>query len=245
MADVIPFDPWAALRLATRARIGLGRAGDAQPTTALLDFELAHAQARDAVQTIIDSERLLGDLPTHPIVRVSSRAGGRQSYLRHPDLGRCLSDDRRALLQPGEWDVVFVIADGLSAQAVNDHAAATLQECWPLLQGWRIAPIVIAEQARVALGDDIAASLNARMVVVLIGERPGLSVANSLGIYLTWQPFVGRKDSDRNCISNIHGNGLSPAEAARKIIWLMTEARRRGLTGIALKEEADGGVFLP
>jgi ethanolamine ammonia-lyase small subunit len=135
-------------------------------------------------------------------------------------------------------DIAFIIADGLSSAAVNDHAALTLRACLERLPEWKIAPIVVAAQARVALGDEICVLLNAKLCVVLIGERPGLSVANSLGIYLTWQPRIGHRDADRNCISNIHADGLSYEHAAQKLCWLLSEARRRRLSGIALKEDA-------
>lgn len=239
MASVVELDPWAKFRLSTRARIGLGRSGDAMPTDALLDFQLAHAQARDAVHGRVDFEALAAGLPDeHPVITVTSAAADRITYLRRPDLGRRLSEASHAALTAGDWDAAFVIADGLSAAAVTDHAVPTVTACLERLSGWKIAPIVLAQQARVAIGDDIAARLGARLVVVLIGERPGLSVANSLGMYLTWAPKVGRKDSERNCISNVHADGLSYTDAAAKAVWLMTEARRRQLTGIDLKEEA-------
>jgi ethanolamine ammonia-lyase small subunit len=153
-----------------------------------------------------------------------------------------LDDASRNLLQrqyaPVPWDVVFVIADGLSSAAVADHAAATLAACAQRLDGWKLAPIVLATGARVALGDEISVLLNTDLCVVLIGERPGLSVANSLGIYVTWQPRIGHRDADRNCISNIHTDGLSFDQAANKVFWLLSQARRRRLTGTGLKEEA-------
>jgi ethanolamine ammonia-lyase small subunit len=251
MTNLVDLDPWARFRLATRARIGLGRAGDGLPTTALLDFQQAHALARDAVHGRVDFAALAAQLAPLPTLRVRSAAADRTTYLRRPDLGRRLDPDGAAALTLGAWDVAFVIGDGLSAAAVTDHAVPTIRAVLERLHGWTVAPIVLAEQARVALGDDVGARLGARMVAVLIGERPGLSVANSLGIYLTWEPRVGRRDSERNCISNIHADGLSYAQAADKLVWLMTEARARRLTGVDLKEEAgalggpDAAVPLP
>ncbi len=247
MDEIIPAeappDPWARFREATRARIGLERCGDSLSTAALLEFQLAHASARDAVHGVAEFDRIAAAIPGRSI-RVRSAASDRAVYLRRPDLGRQLNEQSRRLLE-GEavqeaYDVAFVIADGLSSAAVNDHATAMMAACLTLLPGWRVAPIVLAEQARVALGDEVCRLLNAELCVVLIGERPGLTVANSLGLYLTWQPGIGVKDSDRNCISNIHEHGLSYEHAARTLTWLMGEARQRRLTGIALKEDAAG-----
>jgi len=239
----LPPDPWARFRAATPARIGLDRCGDGLSTSALLDFQLAHADARDAVQGVVDFERLAAELKSkRPVMRVHSGARDRTTYLRRPDLGRRLDGDSRALLEQARsdeaYDVVFVIGDGLSSAAINDHAIPTLEACLDLIPSWNVAPIVLAEQARVALGDEVCVALNARLCAVLIGERPGLSVANSLGIYLTWSPRVGHRDADRNCISNIHATGLSYAIAAEKLTWLMSQARRLGLTGVGLKEDA-------
>jgi ethanolamine ammonia-lyase small subunit len=232
-------DPWERFRAATRARIGLGRSGDALPTKALLDFQAAHARARDAVHGAVDFDALAVQLG-HPAIRLHSAAPDRASYLRRPDLGRRLdaaSRETLAGLLAEPSDVVFIVADGLST-AVQRHALPLLRECLPELPDWRIAPIVLASQARVALGDEIGAGLKASLSVMLIGERPGLSVADSLGLYLTWDPKPGRTDSERNCLSNIHEAGLSYRQAAARLVWLMTEARRRRLSGIALKDEA-------
>jgi len=243
-------DPWAALRAATPARIGLERCGDGLPTQSLLDFQLAHARARDAVHGAVDFAALAARIePLLPVLRVKSAVPDRAAYLRRPDLGRRLAPDSRALLQGDgvrqRVDAVFVIADGLSAAAVETQAAPLLECCLALLpHDWALAPAVLAEQARVGLGDEICALLNADLCAVLIGERPGLSAADSLGVYLTWRPSPGHKDSDRNCLSNIHGRGLSIDQAAAKLVWLMTEARRRQVTGIALKENA-GAAALP
>jgi ethanolamine ammonia-lyase small subunit len=237
-------DPWARFRAATPARIGLARCGDGLSTDALLDFQLAHAHARDAVHGRVDFDRLAALIaPERSVIRVHSGARDRAAYLRRPDLGRRLDSDSLAGLDLARgdqaFDAVFVICDGLSADAVNRHAVPTLKATLDLIPTWTVAPIVLAEQARVALGDEVCVRLNAKLCVVLIGERPGLSVADSLGVYLTWAPRIGHRDGDRNCISNIHANGLSYAVAAKKLVWLMTQARRLGLTGVGLKEDAD------
>lgn len=229
-------DPWIALRATTRARIGLGRTGDALPIREILEFQLAHARARDAVHTPLDTAAIAKAIAPLASVIVASRAIDRDTYLRRPDLGRQLDPTCRDLLS-GTWDAVFVIADGLSPVAVQRHAAPLLRACLARLQGWSVAPIVIATRARVALGDEIGALLQAQLCAVLIGERPGLSAADSLGVYLTYQPRIGRRDSERNCISNIHADGLSYGAAADMLAWLMTEARHRKLTGVDLKDD--------
>jgi ethanolamine ammonia-lyase small subunit len=227
-------DPWASLRATTRARIGLGRTGDALPIRDVLEFQLAHARARDAVHTPLDKEAIVAALAPRPVAIVCSRAAARGDYLRRPDLGRRLDP---ACALPGEpCDAVFVIADGLSPIGVQLHAVPFLAACLSRLPDWSVS-VVIATQARVALGDEIGAALQADLCAVLIGERPGLSVATSLGVYLTYQPRIGRLDSERNCISNIHADGLSYDAAADMLAWLMTEARRRKLTGVALKDD--------
>ncbi len=232
-------DPlWRRFQARTRARIGLGRTGSALPTARLLEFQLAYAEARDAVLAAADFDAIAAALRPRASCRVRSLAPDRASYLRRPDLGRRARPDDLDALPEGAFDVVFVIADGLSARAVEAHAAALLAVLVPRLDSWRIAPIVLAEQGRVALGDDIGAALQAQFAVVLIGERPGLSVPDSLGIYLTHEPRVGRRDSERNCISNIHADGLGIAAAADKLEWLLTQARHLRLTGIGLKEDA-------
>jgi len=231
-------DPWSMLRRHTAARIGLGRAGDSVPTPRLLEFELAHARARDAVHAPIDFDAVRAELGELDTIAVHSAAPDRAIYLQRPDLGRRLDPDSPRLLERDEYDLAFVIADGLSARAVHDHSAPTLQAVLERLDGWRIAPVVLATQSRVALGDEIGERLGARLVAVLIGERPGLSAADSLGIYLTAHPRVGRRDSERNCISNIHPpDGLGYRSAAQKLVLLMSEARRLGITGVALKED--------
>ncbi|HTR36531.1 MAG TPA: ethanolamine ammonia-lyase subunit EutC [Bryobacteraceae bacterium] len=229
------------LRDFTTARVGLGRAGHSVPTRELLDFQLAHARARDAVHLALDVRSLVAELKQKGIepVTVASAAAGRGVYLRRPDLGRRLSTGSRDKLTAmhGEYDAAFVIADGLSALAVHRHAAALLETVLAGL-GWRIAPVVIVEQGRVAIGDEIGELLGAKLAVVLIGERPGLSSPDSLGVYLTWEPKLGRTDAERNCISNIRAEGLSYAAAAHKLLFLMNEARRRKLSGVQLKEDA-------
>ncbi len=232
-------DPWDRFRAATPARINPGRSGDALPTAALLQFQADHARARDAVHGKVDFAALARQLAPKPVLCVNSRAGDRPAYLRRPDLGRRLDESCAARLPAGDWDLLFVIADGLSAQAVTSHAVPTIEACLALLPGWAVAPVVLAGQARVALGDEIGERMGARLVVVLIGERPGLSVADSLGIYLTYAPMVGRKDAERNCISNIHAAGLGYPAAAAKLAWLAGQARLRRLTGVELKEDAE------
>lgn len=235
-------DPWSALRAATSARVGLGRSGDAAPLRAVLDFQQAHAAARDAVHAPLDVDALEAALRPYPVVRVRSAAPDRAAYLRRPDLGRVLNSDPHPALHPGETrpDLVLVVADGLSATAVQAHAPAVVHACMARLRDWNVAPVVVATQARVALGDDVGERMGARLCAVLIGERPGLSVADSLGIYLTFEPRRGRRDSERNCISNIHARGgLAYDLAADKLAWLLREALRRGITGVGLKDEAD------
>ena len=228
-------DPWALLRQATRARIGLGRAGDAMKIGDVLDFQFAHAMARDAVHAKLDVATLKAAFPE--ALEVQSAAKDREVYLRRPDLGRSLAAACEETLPKGDYDAVIVIGDGLSATAVMQNAVPVAQALLARLGGMKLAPLVIATQARVALGDDIGAALGAKLVVMLIGERPGLTVSDSLGIYLTFDPKRGTPDSARNCISNVHGQGGLSAEAAADMLaWLMREALRRGLTGVGLKE---------
>jgi ethanolamine ammonia-lyase small subunit len=229
-----PSDPFALLRRLTPARIGLGRVGSGLPTAALLDFQFAHANAREAVATRLDAEALVAQLGW-PSLILDSAAPDRETYLRRPDLGRRLSPDATPLPR-GDHDLAIVIADGLSAAAAQAHAAEVAQALVASLGGWRIAPATIVRQGRVAIGDEIGERLGARAVVVLIGERPGLSAADSLGAYVTWAPRTGRLDSERNCVSNVRPDGLAPQAAARKIAWLLGEARRLGFTGVELKD---------
>lgn len=234
-------DIWARWRGVTNARIGLGRSGDALPTKPLLEFQAAHSRARDAVHGAADFAALAAALAPHPTIELHSQATDRTTYLRRPDLGRRLADDSN--LPSGPWDVAFVVADGLSARAVDVQAMPVLRHAFDKLKDWRIAPVALVRQGRVAIGDEIGAAMNAATVAVLIGERPGLSVADSMGIYVTWAPRLGRTDAERNCISNIHAAGMPADQAAALLVWLLTEARRRKLTGVSLK--VDPAAVLP
>ncbi len=235
---------WQRLRQFTNARIGLGRVGDALPTKAHLGFQQDHALARDAVHAQVDFATIAAALaPEFPqSIRLKSAALDRATYLKRPDLGRTLHVDSRQHLtelptQP--YTVALVVADGLSAVAIERHAAPLLQLLKPKLTelGWSLAPLVLVEQGRVAIGDEIGELLRAELVVILIGERPGLSVADSVGIYLTYAPQRGRNDAERNCISNIHPQGLSYAAASELLIYLLVQARQRRLTGVGLKDD--------
>ncbi len=219
-------DSWIDLRDLTAARIALGRAGHSLPTAELLAFQLAHAKARDAVHHPFDPLAFDG-------VVLKSAARDRATYLRRPDLGRRLDPSSASRLTPGEYDAVIVIADGLSATAVHRQAPVVLEHLLRELDGWKLAPLCIVEQGRVAIGDEIGERLNAKLAVILIGERPGLSSPDSLGAYLTWSPRVGRTDAERNCVSNIRPEGLEPKLAAQRIAQLMRTARDRQLTGVA------------
>jgi ethanolamine ammonia-lyase small subunit len=238
------------LRELTPARVGLGRAGASMTTDALLAFTLDHARARDAVHTAFDVPRLLAGLAGLGLQasQVSSQAGNRRDYLRRPDLGRMLDQaSSRALagLGRGAGDLAIVIGDGLSPAAVNIHAVELVRHLGTRLTevGIGLGNVVIASGARVALGDEIGAALGARMVAMLIGERPGLSAPDSLGAYLTFAPRIGLTDAERNCVSNIHGAGLGYDEAAFKIAWLVREGLKRQVTGVALKDESGAGLL--
>jgi ethanolamine ammonia-lyase small subunit len=245
MIDDLPEQkkPWAALRAHTSARIGLGRSGASLTTSALLDFQLAHARARDAVAAPLDAARLAAECGGLglPVITVASAADSKQQYLMRPDFGRCLAENARATLAPyaARYDVVFVISDGLSALAVQAHAQPLLARLLPLLPAWQIAPLVIVRHGRVAIGDAVAKALNADCVVVLIGERPGLSAPDSMGAYLTWRPGTDTTDADRNCISNIRPGGIGYADAAFKVAHLLAAMRARGLSGVRLKDDSD------
>ncbi|MDQ1047294.1 ethanolamine ammonia-lyase subunit EutC [Streptomyces sp. V4I2] len=233
---------WATLRRHTQARIGLGRAGSGLPTRHRLELQAAHAAARDAVHSPFDPDTVAAALTGTPTVRVRSAAPDRLTYLQRPDLGRRLDATDRAHLPSGEWDLVFVVADGLSSRAVHEHAAAMVRATTARLPaGTRVAPVVLAEQARVALGDDVAHAMGAATVVVLVGERPGMSAADSLGAYLTYGPKPGvTTDADRNCLSNIRPPlGLTYETAAAKLAALLKGARELGRSGVALKDESD------
>ena len=236
------------LRELTPARVGLGRSGVSMPTRALLEFTLDHARARDAVHAAFDVPAIIHGLSGLGLeaLQVSSRAGNRKEYLRRPDLGRKLdqpSQDLLASRSAGSCQLAIVIGDGLSPTAVNVHAVELVRHLMARLaiDCIEIGHSVVASGARVALGDEIGAMLSARMVLMLIGERPGLSAPDSLGAYLTFGPRSGLTDAMRNCVSNIHGAGLNYDEAAFKIAWLVREGLRREITGVALKDESGGG----
>jgi len=251
-------NPWAALRQFTDARIALGRAGVSLPTAAHLAFQLAHAKARDAVHLALDVAQLTSTLNASlndqqaPCLTLHSAAADRPAYLQRPDLGRRLDAASRDALDalkppaqapsPRPYDLAFVVVDGLSALAIEQNAAPFLR----ILQGriaaenWSVAPICIVEQGRVAIGDEVAERLGAKAVVVLIGERPGLSSPDSMGLYLTWMPRVGLLDASRNCISNVRPAGLGFDEAAYKLHYLLSQARQRQLSGVELKDETGG-----
>jgi ethanolamine ammonia-lyase small subunit len=244
--DLVTTNPWQALRQFTDARIALGRSGVSLPTNAHLAFQLAHAQARDAVHLALDASRLAHDIG-QPCLLLHSAAADRLTYLQRPDLGRQLDTDSRAQLQPGQHDLAFVLADGLSAHAIMQNAAPflALALARAAAENWSVAPLCIVEQGRVAIGDEIAERLGAQMVVVLIGERPGLSAPDSMGLYLTWQPRAGMTDANRNCISNVRPAGLRYDEAADTLQDLLTQAFRRRLSGVALKDETGAAAALP
>ncbi|MEI7464910.1 MAG: ethanolamine ammonia-lyase subunit EutC [Burkholderiales bacterium] len=257
-ASSVVTNPWSVLRRFTPARIGLGRSGVSLPTSAQLDFQLAHAQARDAVHRPLEVASLCADIEAlgFATVPLHSAATTRAMYLQRPDLGRQLGTESRLRLEAlrverhaqgvCSHDLAFAVVDGLSALAVQRHAAPLLAQLLALLKpsgseelpGWSIAPVAVVEQGRVAVGDDIGELLDSRIVVVLIGERPGLSSPDSLGLYLTWAPRRGRNDAERNCISNVRPEGLSYRDAAAKLVYLLEQARSRKLTGVGLKDES-------
>lgn len=227
-------DLWGRLRQATDARIGLGRSGGALPTKPMLALQYAHALARDAVHAPLDVEPIVAALGDLPSLVVGSQAVG--AYLTRPDLGRKLVSADAERLAPSNADLAIVLGDGLSAGAVAESGPPLVHALLARLSGWTAAPVAIARQARVALGDEIGARLGVQVVVVLIGERPGLSAPASLGAYITWNPEVGRTDAERNCVSNIRPTGLSVEDAAGRIAWLVDAARRLRLTGVGLKD---------
>ncbi|WP_324690133.1 ethanolamine ammonia-lyase subunit EutC [Cobetia sp. D5] len=259
---IVTPNPWQRLGQFTDARIGLGRAGISLPTNRSLEFQLAHARAQDAVHLPLEIPRLIEDLNqvaalanAPQIQRLHSRAVDRTTYLQRPDYGRRLDEDSRQQLsaldaQPA--DLAIVVVDGLSSLAVQNNAAPfiaalleSLAEDGP--DAWSLAPISVVEQGRVAIGDEVGELLNARAVLVMVGERPGLSSPDSLGLYLTWQPRVGLSDASRNCISNVRPAGLDFAMAAERLHYLLREARKLGLTGVGLKDRSgetalDGGT---
>ncbi|MGE1152160.1 ethanolamine ammonia-lyase subunit EutC [Pseudomonas kitaguniensis] len=244
----LPENPWLQLRRLTPARIALGRTGTSIPTSAQLDFQFAHAQARDAVHLPFDAAGLGSQLAERgrDSLLLRSAALDRHSYLQRPDLGRRLSDEAAQRLRdyaaanPGGVDLAVVVADGLSALAVHKHTLAflTRMEEQTHAEGWSLSPVILVEQGRVAVADEIGQLLGAKMVVILIGERPGLSSPDSLGLYFTYNPKVGLTDAYRNCISNVRLEGLSYGMAAHRLLYLMREACRRQLSGVNLKDEA-------
>jgi ethanolamine ammonia-lyase small subunit len=245
---VDPQNPWLNLRNLTPARIALGRTGTSLPTSAQLDFQYAHAQARDAVHLAFDHEGIRAQLTERgrESLLLHSAASDRNSYLQRPDLGRRLDESSVQILEdyaaanPGGVDLAIVVADGLSALAVHRHTLpflARLEE-QTAADGWSTSPVILVEQGRVAVADEVAQRLGAKMSMILIGERPGLSSPDSLGLYFTYNPKVGLTDAYRNCISNVRLEGLSYGMAAHRLIYLMREACRRQLSGVNLKDEA-------
>ncbi|RJG12146.1 ethanolamine ammonia-lyase subunit EutC [Pseudomonas cavernicola] len=242
-------NPWQELRRLTPARIALGRAGTSLPTDVQLDFQYAHAQARDAVHLPFDHPGLSAQLAERgrASLLLHSAASDRHSYLQRPDLGRRLNAASAQQLRdyaqatPGGVDLAIVVADGLSALAVHRHTLPFLarMEEQALTEGWSLSPVILVEQGRVAVADEVGELLGARMVVILIGERPGLSSPDSLGLYFTYAPKVGLTDAYRNCISNVRLEGLSYGMAAHRLLYLMREACRRQLSGVNLKDEAE------
>ncbi|WP_124368497.1 ethanolamine ammonia-lyase subunit EutC [Pseudomonas sp. R1-43-08] len=244
----LPDNPWLQLRRLTPARIALGRTGTSIPTNAQLDFQLAHAQARDAVHLPFDHQALSRQFAERDrdSLLLHSAATDRHMYLQRPDLGRRLSDESAQTLRdyaaahPDGVDLAIVVADGLSALAVHKHTAPFLTrlEEQTHAEGWSLSPVILVEQGRVAVADEIGQLLGAKMAVILIGERPGLSSPDSLGLYFTYNPKVGLTDAYRNCISNVRLEGLSYGMAAHRLLYLMREACRRQLSGVHLKDEA-------
>lgn len=238
-------DPWRGLVRFTPARIGLGRTGISLPTARALEFQAAHAAARTAVHAAFDAEAMAAQLANRfpGSLVVESRAETRAVYLQRPDLGRRLSDasaERLAAAASTQApDVAIIICDGLSALAVERNATRFLSAFTPRAQrqGWTLAPLVLATQARVALGDEVGELLRARLALLLIGERPGLSAADSLGLYITHGPRLGLTDADRNCVSNVRDGGLAHPDAAYRAEYLIAEALKRGLSGVALKDD--------
>lgn len=259
---VVTDNPWRRLRAFTDARIALGRAGVSLPTAELLAFQLDHARAQDAVHLPLDVAALgqqLSEARVRPEFRsplvLHSQAVDRMTYLQRPDLGRRLDEaSRQRLLEQRRdapvdqpHDLAVVIVDGLSSRAIQDNALPLLQVLSRCLdddtQCWRLAPLTLVEQGRVAVGDEVGEQLNANAVLVMVGERPGLSSPDSLGLYLTWGPRVGLTDANRNCISNVRPAGLKPADAGQRLMYLLTESRRRKLSGVQLKDRTDDNII--
>jgi ethanolamine ammonia-lyase small subunit len=246
MPPPVTEDLWKSLSRMTRARIALGRAGASLPTQEVLKFSFDHARARDAVHTPFDRDKIAAEARGlgFETLFVESAAPDRATYLRRPDWGRSLSSASRSLLinrENAACDLAIIVADGLSATAVHNQTAPLLAAFRPYIAraAWRAPAIAIANQARVALGDEIGQLLKAKAAIVLVGERPGLSSPDSLGVYITFDPKPGRNDGERNCISNIRYDGLAHDLAAFKLAWLVGEALKRELSGVALKDESD------
>lgn len=256
-SPIVVENPWERLNAFTDARIGLGRAGVSLPTSKLLAFQLAHAQAQDAVHCPLDVEALATELTdtlglTFSPIHLHSHAQDRAMYLQRPDYGRRLNDETREYLHQAaasqqRYDLAVVIVDGLSALGVQQNSAPFLSALYQTLDSdatdWQLAPLTIVEQGRVAIGDEIGALLNADAVLVMIGERPGLSSPDSLGLYMTWAPEPGLKDDRRNCVSNVRPAGLKAEEAARRLVLLLSDARQRKLSGVQLKDRSDDDVL--
>jgi ethanolamine ammonia-lyase small subunit len=237
--DPAPHPAWTTLRTLTAARIGLARSGASLGTGPLLEFRRAHAMARDAVHAALDEAALLAALD-RPVLVAASAAADRRTYLMRPDLGRRLADPAALAAHAGVFDLAIVLGDGLSALALQRHAAPLLRALAPALHGWALAPLVLVHGARVAVGDQVATALGAAAVLILLGERPGLSAPDSLGAYLTWAPGPATTDADRNCVSNIRPEGLPYADAAHRLAYLLREMRRLRRSGVALKDESAG-----
>jgi ethanolamine ammonia-lyase small subunit len=246
MKPITQADPWQQLKIFTRARIAQGRVGSSLPTQEILEFGMAHAMARDAVHLPLNTVGVQAEIQSlgFETLIVHSKAESRATYLLRPDLGRRLNDESKqhllTYLPKKPIDLLIVVGDGLSALAVHHNAATLLSELIKRIPpSLKVGPIVIAQQARVALADEVAEIVSARMVVMLIGERPGLTSPDSLGAYLTFSPTTACNDANRNCISNIRSEGLQLAPAADKLNWLIMESFRRKISGVALKDESD------
>jgi len=242
-------DAWNQLRRLTTARIALGRSGGSLPTRERLQFQLAHARARDAVVAPFDAEEFAARLRllTPKVFVVNSAATDRAEFLRRPDLGRSLAPESRKRLaniasQLPPFDVAIIVSDGLSAHAVATQCEPLLAALLPLVRGsgWTLAPLAVARHGRVALQDEIGSLLKARLTVMLLGERPGLGSADSLGVYFTYSPGPGKRDADRNCVSNIREGGLAIAHAAAKLHYLLARAFQLRLSGVQIKDDSAG-----
>lgn len=236
-------DPWHQLKAFTAARIALGRTGTAIPLQEVLRFKLAHAHARDAVYSALDINAF-SNQPWEVNI-LHSKAADRSEYLQRPDKGRQLNEASAQSLTPANADVGIILVDGLSATAINHHAIPVLDYLYPMLQAKKIscAPVQLVQQGRVAIGDEIGGLLGVKLVLLLIGERPGLTSPDSLGAYITWQPRIGLTDEARNCISNVRPEGLAYKIAAEKMYYLINEALRLQLTGVVLKDNYNAGLL--